>query len=150
MRGIALDESEQTAVDTLNTELLAGKRLFIIPATDHVLSFFYRGREEVRIFRERVEVIVPSRYWRRWARRLQELGFTREDARVLSLGTFGTDEQESFLGVNEVLTFDKPLKALFDEKHTVIQEKLNALKRAVKPPYDEARLPKVVMPKKRE
>ncbi|MBI4673276.1 MAG: hypothetical protein HY741_16615 [Chloroflexi bacterium] len=69
--------------------------------------------EEVHDFREHVEIIVSAHYWRRWARRLQAFGFTREDARVLSLGTFGTDQEESFLGADEILTFDKPMVNLF-------------------------------------
>ncbi len=38
-----------------------------------------------------VEVIQVTRYTRRWARRLREHGFTREDAVILSLGTFGAE-----------------------------------------------------------
>lgn len=144
--GIAPDASEQVALSLFFTETLAGKRLFIVPATANVLKYFFGARSEVRIFESRVEIIVPADYWRRWARRLQDVGFTREDARVLSLGTFGTDEQASFLGVDEVLTFDKPLIALFDEKRAAIQSKLDAFKREVKSPYDEAVLPSVKIP----
>lgn len=99
--------------------------------------------EEVREFRERVEVIVSAPYWRRWARRLQAFGSTREDARVLSLGTFGTDEDESFLGADEILTFDKPMANLFRVRQKQIQAKLDAMKRDLEPPYDDAELPDV-------
>lgn len=47
--------------------------------------------DEVRDFLDEVEVIRVGRYARRWATRLREYGFTREDAAVFSLGTFGTD-----------------------------------------------------------
>jgi hypothetical protein len=141
--GTALDASEQIALDTLRTEQLAGKRLFILPATDNILSLLFGTREEVRFLKDRVEVIISGRYYKRWARRLQDVGFTREDAHVLSFGTFGTDEQASFVGVDEVLTFDKPLVNLFEEKQKRIQEKLEAMKRHLAPPYDDARLPEV-------
>lgn len=142
-QGIALDPSEIAAVETVDAELANGKRLFIVPQTKNVLSAFFPKREEVQFFLDRVEVIVSGEYFKRWARRLQEMGFTREDARVLSLGTFGTDEQQSFLGVDEVLTFDKPLVTLFEEKQNKIHDKLEAMKRDVQPPYDHAKLPKV-------
>ncbi len=35
-----------------------------------------------------------------------------EDANVLPFGTFGTDEKESFLRVDEVLTFNKLMPTL--------------------------------------
>ena len=100
----------------------------------------------VQSFMRRVQILLPGDYWRRWARRLQDVGFTREDARVLSLATFGTDTENTFLGVDELLTFDKTLIALFDEKHILIQKKLDAFRREVKPPYDDARLPKLSLP----
>jgi hypothetical protein len=36
----------------------------------------------------------------------------RGDTNVLAFGTFGTDETESFLRVNEVLTFNKLMPTL--------------------------------------
>ena len=107
-------------------------------ATGNVLKRLRQRYPEIRDFRDRVEVIVPSRYYKRWARRLQEFGFTREDARVLSLGTFSTDKQKSFLGVDELLTFDRPMVNLFNEKEDQIQKRLEAMQREIEPPYDEA------------
>jgi hypothetical protein len=144
-RGIALDENERIALGLLSSDAFAGTRLFIVPATANVLRRFYGARAEVQTLEKRAETIVPGRYWRRWARRLQAVGFTREDARVLSLATFGTDMQESFLGVDELLTFDKTLATLLDEKRALIQGQLDAFRREVTPPYDAARLPAVVL-----
>ena len=149
-RGMELNDQERIAAKIFDAEILSGKRLFIVPGTGNFLARFYSTHKQVREFRNHVEVIVPARYYKRWSRRLQAFGFTREDARVLSYGTFETDEQESFLGVDEVLTFDKPLATLFEEKQERIQEKLDAMKREVEPPYDDARLPKVTIPKKME
>lgn len=98
---------------------------------------------DVRDFRDRIEIIVPTHYWRRWSRRLQRVGFTREDARVLGISTFGTDEEGSFLGVQEFLTFDKPLVTLFEIANEQIKQKLEAMRRNLEPPYDDAELPEV-------
>jgi hypothetical protein len=118
-------------------------RVFIVPSTARFLKAKRDDVEEVRDFRERVEIIVSASYWRRWARRLQTFGFTREDARVLSLGTFGTDSDGSFIGADEILTFDKPMVRLFQMRRQQIQDKLDAMKRDLEPPYDDAELPEV-------
>ena len=145
-RNTALVEDEQIAVSSLTPEVFQDHRFFIAPATANVLAHSVREFAIVQSFTRRVEILVPGDYWRRWARRLQDVGFTREDARVLSLATFGTDTENTFLGVDELLTFDKTLIALFDEKHILIQKKLDAFRREVKPPYDDARLPKLSLP----
>lgn len=142
-RGIAPDASEQSAIQAIDAELAKGKRLFIVPQTANVLRGYFEGNIKVESFLDRVEVIVSSKYYKRWARRLQAFGFTREDARVLSHATFGTDDEERFIGVHEILTFDKPMVNLFDEKRERIEAKLDAMKRALQPPYDEAELPDV-------
>lgn len=74
---------------------------------------------------------------------MQRVGFTREDARILGITTFGTDAEGSFLGMQEFLTFDKPLATLFEIANEQIQKKLDAMKRDLELPYDEAELPDV-------
>ncbi len=140
---IPLAKDERTAFELLNGETLKGKRIFIVAATDNVIKPFEKKYPDVRDFRDRVEIIVPTHYWRRWSRRLQRVGFTREDARILGITTFGTDAEGSFLGVQEFLTFDKPLATLFEIANEQIQKKLDAMKRDLEPPYDEAELPDV-------
>lgn len=142
------NEEEQIALDLLFSYEETDTRIFIVPSTHRTLKEWYEDVQEVRDFRDRVEIIVSARYWRRWARRLQQFGFTREDARVLSLGTFGTDEQESFLGVDEVVTFDRGMLNLFQQKREAIQKRLDAMKRDIQPPYDQAKLPKVKLLKR--
>lgn len=132
----APNDEEQIALDLLFSFTQRDVRIFIVPSTARFLKARHDDVEEVREFRERVEVIVSAPYWRRWARRLQAFGSTREDARVLSLGTFGTDE-------DEILTFDKPMANLFRVRQKQIQAKLDAMKRDLEPPYDDAELPDV-------
>lgn len=142
-QGILLDASEQIAVQTIDAERANGKRLFIVPQSQNVLRGFFKGDERVESFLDSVQVIVSGKYYKRWARRLQAIGFTREDARVLSHSTFGTDDDEKFVGVQEVLTFDKPLVTLFEIAEEQIQQKLDAMKRDFEPPYENAQLPLV-------
>jgi hypothetical protein len=144
-RNIPLEANEQVAFALLNAETLEGKRIFIAEATNNVLKPLQGRYPEIYSFRDHVEIIVPSHYWRRWARRLQDFGFTREDARVLGLATFGTDVDGTFLGVSEFLTFDKPLATLFQIEQNNIHDKLEVMKQDLDPPYNEAELPKVTL-----
>lgn len=141
--GMPLAKDEQVAFELLNGETLKGKRIFIVAATDNVIEPLEKKYPDVRDFRDRVEIIVPTHYWRRWSRRLQRVGFTREDARILGISTFGSDAEGSFLGVQEFLTFDKPLVTLFEIANEQIEKKLEAMRRNLEPPYDDAELPDV-------
>src|SRR5437870_2619578 len=80
-------------------------------------------------------------YTRRWARRLHEHGFTREDAVVLSLGTFGTNLVGDMLGVDTVIMLDMPLINHFYTQHTTITRRLQAMTQQLQVPYREAKLP---------
>lgn len=142
-RHTPLAESEQVAFELLNGETLNDKRIFIVGATDNILKQLDAKYPEVHDFRNRVEIIVPSHYWRRWSRRLKDFGFTLEDARILGIGTFGTNKEGRFLGVEEFFTFDIPLVTLFELASAQIQSKLDAMKSDIEPPYNEAKLPKV-------
>ena len=82
--------------------------LFIAPESFNILQRF-TDSPEVNFFLEMVEVMQAGRYFKRWARRLRGYGFTYEDAKVLSLGTFGTREAGDILGTDTVITFDQPL-----------------------------------------
>ena len=53
--------------------------------------------------------MYAGRYFKRWARRLRECGFNREDAKVLGLATYGTDAAGRILGVETIVTFDRSL-----------------------------------------
>lgn len=56
-----------------------------------------------------VEVFGPTRYARRWARRLREIGLSREDAWLVALSSFGTLQAGGGipLRVDFLLTFDR-------------------------------------------
>jgi len=58
-------------------------RLFIARETYNILVR-HETRIEARIVLSLVEVLERGRYFKRWARRLREHGFTSEDASLLS------------------------------------------------------------------
>ncbi len=118
---------------------------YILPQSFHVLERLIE-RAEVREFLRMVDVIQVGRYVRRWARRLREHGFTREDAIVLSLGAFGTDAKGSILGVDVVVTLDCPLIHNYEIHHETLECRLLAMARQLPPPFRHAGIPKLQEP----
>jgi hypothetical protein len=112
------------------------RRLGQLPSYTNVIDFFLG----------RVEEAVPARYFRRWARRLREHGFTREDAAILALATFGTDQAGTFLGMHEVVTYDQRMIHHWSEQEDALWERLDAMRRDLPEPYCQANLPKVLRP----
>jgi len=89
----------------------------------------------------------PGRYCRRWARRLRETtGLSPEDAMVLALGTFGTDEKGTVLGTRTVVTCDQSLIQGYHNHLSTLQRRLGAMKAQLRPPFDDVVLPSVSSP----
>ena len=100
--------------------------------------------EQIRPF---LQVLIPTKYQRRWARRLhQDFGFGREDAHLLSLATFGTDLSGETFGVDLFVTFDLKLLDRFSENFPVIQSRFVHMVSHLSDPYREAKLPEIVTP----
>jgi len=122
-----------------------GVRPYILPQSLHVLEPLIE-RVEVQEFLRMVDVIQVGHYVRRWARRLQEHGFTREDAIILSVGTFGTDAQGSILGVDVVVTLDRSLIHNYEAHRKTLERRLSAMTRQLPPPFRYANLPRLQEP----
>jgi hypothetical protein len=102
---------------------------------------------EVRTFLATVEPMETGRYVKRWARRLREHGFTREDALVLALATYGTDPAGNILGVDVLVSLDQPLLTNFQHRQRELQTRLSAMTDRLPAPYNRARLPIIRHPK---
>jgi len=96
---------------------------------------------------ERVRPFQPSRYQRRWARRLrQAYGFEREDAHHLALASFGEGSEPSIFCANFFVTFDLRLIERFQTFHTDIDHRLKRMTCQLLMPYRDAELPEVLTP----
>lgn len=147
--GRSLTEEELCAVDLLHSAAPRQIQLFISPASNNVLTRLQgisHYSSIIQTFLSRTEVAVPSRYFKRWSRRVRGFGFTPEDARVLALASFGTNEEHEFLGMPWFATYDRALMNLWDRKHSEIEKRLTAMRRQLSPPYDQVRLPEVERP----
>jgi len=95
-RGELLAVEERQVVFLVHQAANLGTQLAISPETFNLLMAHGRRlapAETVMLLR-RTKVVYPTRYFKRWARRLRQRTFSREDAKILALGTFGTDQLE--------------------------------------------------------
>ncbi|MDH7487056.1 MAG: hypothetical protein QHJ81_12365 [Anaerolineae bacterium] len=122
-----------------------GNRMFISLETANIMGRFSAWRE-IRLFLDTVETMYASRYFRRWARRLQEHGFTREDAKVLGLATYGTDAVSQMLGVEVVVTFDQSFINNYQRQRHALERRLRFMTAQLPVPFREAGLPEVIQP----
>lgn len=94
-----------------------------------------------------LQVLLPTKYQRRWARRLhQDFGFGREDAHLLSLATFGTDTSGSILGVDLFVSFDVKCLDCFVANFPAIEKRFSHMVSHLSRPYGMAELPEVATP----
>lgn len=121
-------------------------QLFIIWASFRVLRQLQRF-DEVHIFLDSVDTLFPTRYYVRWTRRLRESsGLSREDAGMIALSTFGTDETEHILGTHYLVTYDQAMINGYQHHHTTLHRRLTAMTRQLSSPYQQATLPRLITP----
>ena len=142
----ALSDEEALVIALWRRLRQVGHRLFISIETVNILRVF-SAYQEMQVFLTSVEPMEPTRYFKRWARRLRGYGFTGEDAKVLSLGTFGTDEAGQILGVKVIITLDQSFINNLKANEPVLEEKLRAMAVNLSPPFCEAVLPRLVQPR---
>lgn len=119
--------------------------LFISIETHHILER-YGPHPDIEVFRRFVRVLYPARYFKRWAHRLRQHGFTREDAKVLALATFGSDLQGTFLGIEQIATFDQPFVNHVQNLRGHLTHRLQSMTGQLPLPYHWASLPVVSSP----
>jgi hypothetical protein len=146
--GRELSEEELLALDLYERASAQGIRLFVVLPSENVLrrlASLPRYSAVVQLFLNRTEAALPARYFKRWARRLRDY-FSREDAAVLALATFGTSKDIDVLGMHFVATFDQPLINQWTLQQDEIEGRLDAMRRDLRPPYDRVTLPQVLRP----
>jgi len=145
--GQLLTNEERVSLESLLAVEHSKITLFISIEMQHILER-YGDHPDVQVFLRFVQILRPARYFKRWSRRLREHGFTREDAKVLALATFGTDPQATRLGVDQVASFDQSLINHFESSHDRLVQRFKAMTAQLPSPYRSARLPDVCSPHK--
>ncbi|MDZ7260965.1 MAG: hypothetical protein ONB05_02440, partial [candidate division KSB1 bacterium] len=92
--------------------------------TSGILRHRFSVIQNTKIIFSITKPLFPTKYCRRWARRIRAFGFEREDADMLSLASFGTDKLSggTFLGVHQIITPDKRFVKRFQENQHLINQ----------------------------
>lgn len=147
--GATVSREELFSVDLFVRAESISLCLYMAPSSARVLQRLAelpRYSANVRRFQERVEVVFPTRYYKRWTRRLRDRSFGREDAAVLALATFGTNEEATFLGMHFVATYDQPLINNWTVQEESLRARLETMLRDIPVPYCDASLPQILRP----
>lgn len=148
VRGQQPDDEEQQVIILIHLAHTTGNRLFISQEAANLLRAHgpLLAPVELLMFPRRVTILYPGRYFKRWARRLRERTFSREDAKVLALGCFGTDSEGQILGGGAVVTLDGAMLRKWEQDASRIAGRLSDMTDDLQAPYAWARLPKVQFP----
>ena len=118
--GRALTGQQVAALRLFQSAATPSVQLFIAPASANIL-----GRlQSVPRFAPLIQVFLsrrhrhPTRSFTRWSRRVREFGFAPEDARMLALGSFCTNQDRDILGMRCFITYDHPLVNLWNQSTT--------------------------------
>jgi len=74
------------------------------------------NQPNVRLILATLPTFRATRYFKRWARRLRDAGFTGEDAKVIALATFGVDEMGTRFGGDAIVTGDLALIRNYEQQ----------------------------------
>ena len=147
-RDRSLTEEQRQAIILVHLTPKRGDELFIAQEAANLIRA--HGHElapgESLMLLRRVKVLYPGHYFKRWARRLHKRTFTREDAKVLALGAFGTDADGKILGVHIVVTLDQAMLRKWDRDVQPIAEHLHKMVVNLQEPFSLAKLPRVQLP----
>lgn len=146
LRGLLLGNvSHEVRLSISLLQRIPHESLYISPETHHILLHIIKVPQAHRLANY-LQVLYPVRYTKRWARRLRQHSFGREDAYLLSLATFGTNSEGSILGVHALLTFDMRFIEHFANQKPILHQRLRRMTSHLSLPYTHAVLPSVLTP----
>lgn len=119
-------------------------QLYITRETENVLLL--RPPAYAARILSRTQALRKGRYLRRWARRLRDYVFTREDAIIIAYASFGVDLAVGKLGVDAIVTTDLHLARNFHTRHSEIQKRFDLMIENLPEPYHKLTLPEAVTP----
>jgi hypothetical protein len=121
-------------------------QLFISGVTLHTLQRIGMYNE-IQVLLDAVEVMWPTRYQARWARRIRETtGLSREDTNLIALCSFGTTQAGDILGVHQLITYDQPMINGYLNHLPVLRNRFQAMTVQLSPPFRQTTLPQLITP----
>ncbi|MEJ5309328.1 MAG: hypothetical protein WHX52_06120 [Anaerolineae bacterium] len=123
-----------------------GVTLFVSRYTFNVLQCL-QPYPLAQIVLNAMPALSPTRYHARWARRIREsTGLSREDAAMIALGSFGSNEAGDILGVHWLATSDQPLLNGYRATLPTLKRRFRAMTAQLSAPFCNAALPHLISP----
>jgi hypothetical protein len=144
--GQGLTREQELIVSILATARSQDVEIYVTLETYNILTRILRNPQVAKAIIANSNTLYPSKPFRGWLRNLRKTTtLTGEDAKVLAYATFGTNLPGTFIGCEKMVTLDKGLANEFELKKEKLNAKLRRLKRRLPYPYQEARLPQIVL-----
>ncbi|MGA3109371.1 MAG: hypothetical protein ABSD99_07920 [Candidatus Bathyarchaeia archaeon] len=141
-----LTKEQELVVSILATARSQGVEINVTLETYNILTRILRNPQVAKAIIANSDTLYRSKPFRGWLRNLREATtLTGEDAKVLAYATFGTNLPGTFVGCEKMVTLDKGLANEFELKKENLEARLHRLKKRLPAPYQEARLPQVVL-----
>ena len=141
-KGLSPTPSQIEAVKVLVRLQHARNQLHITQQSANILQ--RRQPQYAKAILSGTGALQKGRYLRRWARRLREYAFSREDAVILAYGSFGVDLKAQSIGVGVIVTADLKLVTNFNARSAEVKERFDQMTLNLPTPYRSLSLPEVV------
>ncbi len=144
--GQGLTKEQELVVSILATARSQDVEIYLTLETYNILTRILRNPQIAKAIIANSDTLYRAKPFREWLRNLRETTtLTGEDAKVLAYATFGTNLPGTFIGCEKMITLDRGLANEFELKREKLEAKLRKLKRRLPHPYQEVRLPQIVL-----
>ena len=141
-----LTSLETGALSLWRTAEEHGVTLFISRYTFNVLQRL-QPYPLAQVVLNAMPALSPTRYHPRWARRIREsTGLSREDAAMIALASFGSNDAGEILGVHWLATSDQPLLNGYRATLSTLNRRFRAMTAQLPAPFCDAALPHLMSP----
>jgi hypothetical protein len=143
---------EQKAVARLLRKYYGTVELYMSHKSFHTLTHRFGHLDIVQRVFSMIATLYPTRYARRWARRLRKFGFGREDALMISMGSFSADKpyKGRLLEIDKIITLDKRMYDRFQNHYNKISTTFTKMIIALDIPFNTVKLPQIGIPPETE
>ncbi len=143
---LALTGEQELIVFILATARSQGVEIYLTLETYHMLTKILRNPPVARAIIANTDVLYPSRPFAKWIRDIRTVTtLTKEDAKILAYGSFGTNLSGTILGCDRVITLDRGLANEFELRRGELKPRLDRLAKRLSLPYRNVTLPQVIL-----
>lgn len=144
-KGISLKNTEDKIISYVNYLVNLNPKLYIQNEVQNILlskpPIYIRN-----IILSKCEPFFPTKYHKRWSRRIHKhTTITREDAKLITYATFGTNYERNILGVEYILTTDSSMYNEYYHQYDYLKKSHESMIKNLDPPFNNSKLPEIIL-----